>query len=242
MGRKFIPVRKAKRMKKSSRQWLLRQINDPFVEKAKSEGWRCRAAFKIIEIDEKFKLFKKGKIVVDLGAAPGGWSQYAVTKVGEGRVVAIDLLEMDGLPGVLSFQQDFLVPEASEKIIELLKTIERNKIGRCDVVMSDMAANTTGDAGTDHLRIIDLLEGALDLSAKILTNGGSFVGKIFQGGSSDEIIKKLRQNFSIVKYFKPNSSRKDSTETYLVALGFKAKQEIQSKKELPEKTPKELLG
>ena len=109
-------------------------------------------------------------------------------------------------------------------------------------MMSDMAANTTGDAGTDHLRIIDLLEGALDLSAKILTNGGSFVGKIFQGGSSDEIIKKLRQNFSIVKYFKPNSSRKDSTETYLVALGFKAKQEIQSKKELPEKTPKELLG
>ncbi len=221
MPRKFTPVKKAKRMKKSSHRWLLRQINDPFVEKAKNQGWRCRAAFKIIEIDEKFKLFKKGKIVVDLGAAPGGWSQYVVTKVGEENVVALDLLEIDPIPGVKFFQQDFLSPDAPEKIINFLKTIPHNKIGLCDIVLSDMAANTIGDAGTDHLRIMALLEEALILSTKILKNNGSFVGKIFQGGSSDEIVKKLREHFSIVKYFKPDSSRKDSSETYLVALGFK---------------------
>ena len=221
MPRKFIRVNKAKRMKKSSHKWLLRQINDPFVEQARAEGWRCRAAFKIIEIDEKFKLFKKGKVVVDLGAAPGGWSQYVVTKVGEGRVVAIDLLEISPIEGVSFFQQDFLTLDAPQKIIEFLQEIKYNKRGSCDIVLSDMAANTTGDANTDHLRIIDLLEGALDLSEKILNDGGSFVGKIFQGGSSDEILKKLRKNFSIVKYFKPDSSRKDSSETYLVAMGFK---------------------
>ncbi len=221
MPQKFTRVKKAKRMKKSSHKWLLRQINDPFVERAKIEGWRCRAAFKIIEIDQKFKLFKKEKIVVDLGAAPGGWSQYVVTKVGEGNVVALDLLEIDKIPGVKFFQQDFLKEDAAEKIINFLKTIPHNKHGLCDIVISDMAANTTGDAATDHLRIIDLLEEALNLSTKILRNGGHFVGKIFQGGSSNEILKKLRQNFTTVKYFKPNSSRKDSTETYLVALGLK---------------------
>ena len=221
MPQKFIRVKKAKRMKKSSHQWLLRQINDPFVEKAKLGGWRCRAVFKIMEIDAKFKLFKKGKVVVDLGAAPGGWSEFVVTKVGEGNIVAIDLLEIDAIPGVKFFQQDFLEEDAADKIINMLKTVPHNKNGHCDIVMSDMAANTTGNASTDHLRIIDLLEGALDLSAKILDDGGAFVGKIFQGGSSDEIVKKLRKNFSIVKYFKPDSSRKDSSETYLVATGFK---------------------
>lgn len=214
-------LKKAKRLKKSSQKWILRQINDPFVERAKVEGWRSRAAFKIIEVDQKFKIFKKGKVVVDLGAAPGGWSQYAVTKVGDGNVVALDLLEIDSLPGVKFFQQDFLEPEAPEKIIALLKTIPHNKSGRCDAVLSDMAANTTGDSGTDHARIIGLLEEALDLAGKILSDGGCFVGKIFQGGSSDLILKKLRKNFSTVRYFKPDSSRKDSAETYLVALGFK---------------------
>lgn len=216
-------LKKAKRLKKSSQKWILRQINDPFVERAKLEGWRSRAAFKIIEVDEKFKIFKKGKIVVDLGAAPGGWSQYAVTKVGEGNVVAIDLLEIDSLVGVNFFQQDFLEPEAPEKIISRLKEIPHNKSGRCDAVLSDMAANTTGDNTTDHMRIIGLLEEALDLAGKILSDGGCFVGKIFQGGSSDEILKKLRKNFSIVRYFKPESSRKGSSETYLVATGFKSK-------------------
>lgn len=223
MPQKFIRIKKARRMTKSSHKWLLRQVNDPFVEKAKIEGWRCRAAFKIIEIDTKFKIFKKGKVVVDLGAAPGGWSQYAVTKVGEGNIVAIDLLEMSPIVGVHFFQQDFLTEDAPEKIMTVLKTLPRNKTGRCDVVMSDMAANTTGDSSVDHLRIIALLEDALVLAEKILSNGGCFVGKIFQGGSSDEIVKKLRKSFSIVKYFKPDSSRKDSSETYLVATGFKVK-------------------
>lgn len=221
MPQKFQQLKKAKRLKKSSQKWLLRQVNDPFVERAKLEGWRSRAAFKIIEVDKKFKIFKKGKVVVDLGAAPGGWSQYAVQKVGNGNVVAIDLLDIPGIEGVTFFQQDFLAEDAAEKIISELKKIPHNKNGLCDVVMSDMAANTTGDHQTDHMRIIALLEEALGLAHKILRDGGVFVGKIFQGGSSDEILKKLRANFSTVKYFKPDSSRKDSSETYLVATGFK---------------------
>lgn len=223
MPQKFQQLKKAKRLKKSSQKWLLRQVNDPFVERAKAEGWRSRAAFKIIEVDQKFKIFKKGKVVVDLGAAPGGWSQYAVTKVGDGNVVAIDLLEIDSIPGVKFFVQDFLAEDAPQKIIELLKTIPHNQNGLCDIVLTDMAANTTGNHATDHLRIIALLEESLELAGKILRDGGSFVGKIFQGGSSDEILKKLRQNFATVKYFKPDSSRKDSSETYLVALGFNKK-------------------
>ena len=220
MPQKFQTLKKAKRLKKSSQKWLLRQINDPFVERAKKEGWRSRAAFKIIEVDEKFKIFKKGKVVVDLGAAPGGWSQYAVSKVGDGNVVAIDLLEIDKIPGIVFFQQDFLAPDAPEKIVTELKKIPYNKNGKCDVLLSDMAANTTGDHQTDHLRIIALLEESLALGNEILNEGGCFVGKIFQGGSSDEILKNLRKNFSTVKYFKPDSSRKDSSETYLIALGF----------------------
>lgn len=209
MPQKFQTLKKSKRLKKSSQKWLLRQINDPFVEKAKLEGWRSRAAFKIIEVDQKFKIFKKGKIVVDLGAAPGGWSQYAVTKVGEGNVFGIDLLLIEPIPGVTFFQQDFFESD-------LVSLVGK----KCDILLSDMAANTTGDHQTDHLRIIDLLESALVLAEKILNKNGVFVGKIFQGGSSDEILKKLRKNFSTVKYFKPDSSRKDSSETYLVALGF----------------------
>ncbi|MBU6338490.1 MAG: RlmE family RNA methyltransferase [Rickettsiales bacterium] len=221
MPQKFQTLKKGKRLKKSSQKWLLRQINDPFVERARNEGLRSRAAFKIIEIDKKFKIFKKGKIVVDLGAAPGGWSEYAVGKVGEGNVIALDLLEMDSLPGVKFFIQDFLEENAAEKVISLLKTIPHNEHGLCDIVLTDMAANTTGNHSVDHMRIIALLEESLALAEKILKTGGCFVGKIFQGGSSDEILKKLRQNFSIVKYFKPDSSRKDSSETYLVAMGFK---------------------
>lgn len=241
MPQKFQQLKKAKRLKKSSQKWLLRQVNDPFVEKAQKEGWRSRAAFKIIEIDQKFKIFKRGKIVVDLGAAPGGWSQYAVTKVGEGNVVGIDLLEIDSIPGVTFFQQDFFANGAAEKIISELRnrrrkfnansTMESSRMrdlplikgggGMVDIVLSDMAANTTGDHQTDHMRIISLLEEALILAEKILKTGGIFVGKIFQGGSSNEILKKLRENFSTVKYFKPDSSRKDSSETYLVATGFK---------------------
>ena len=219
MPKKTISLKKAKRLKKSSQKWLLRQVNDPFVKKAKDAGYRSRAAFKLVEIDEKYKILKKGKIVVDLGAAPGGWSQVAVAKVGAGNVVAIDLLEMDAIPGVRFIQQDFLTEDAPQKIIELLQ--EQTRRDRCDIVISDMAANTTGVASLDHLRIMTLLEDALVLSEKILKEGGCFVGKLFQGGNSDQIVKLLRQNFGKVNYFKPDSSRKDSSEVYLVALNFK---------------------
>jgi 23S rRNA (uridine2552-2'-O)-methyltransferase len=221
MPQKFQTLKKSKKLKKSSQKWLLRQINDPFVEKAKLEGLRSRAAFKIIEIDQKFKIFRKNKIVVDLGCAPGSWSEFAVNKVGFGNVFAIDLLEIEPIAGVNFLQYDFLAEDAIEKIISLINKNSINQKKLCDIVMSDMAANTTGDHNTDHIRIIILLEEALNLAEKILKEGGVFIGKIFQGGSSDEILKKLRKNFTKVKYFKPESSRKGSSETYLVATGFK---------------------
>jgi 23S rRNA (uridine2552-2'-O)-methyltransferase len=221
MPQKFQNLKQRKRFKKSSQKWLLRQLNDQFVERAKIEGYRSRATFKIIEIDDKFKIFKKNKIIVDLGCAPGGWSQYAVEKVGLGNVIAIDLLAIPEIVGVKFFQQDFLHDDAIPKIIEQLKQIPYNNNGFCDVVLSDMASNACGDQSIDHLRIIHLLEEALNLATQILRKNGCFVGKVFQGGSSTEIIKKLRDNFSQVKYFKPESSRKDSAETYLVATGFR---------------------
>lgn len=221
MPQKFENL-KNKKLKESSKKWLSRQINDHFVEKAKVAGWRSRASFKIIEIDQKFKLFKKNKVVLDLGAAPGGWSQYAVQKVGEGRVLAIDLLEMTPISGVSFMQQDFLTPDAAQIIRLELEKIPYNKHGLCNIVLSDMAANTTGVQKVDHLKIINLLEEALTLSKQILKEGGSFVGKIFQGGSSDQILKDLRVNFKEVRYFKPESSRKDSSEIYLVAIGFRS--------------------
>ena len=221
MPQKFQQLKKSKKFSKSSKKWLLRQVNDQFVEKARNEGWRSRSTFKIIEIDEKFKIFKKHKIIVDLGCAPGGWSQYCVGKVGEGNIVGIDLLPVSPIVGVNFMQLDFLTEEAPQRIIEELKKINHNKNGLCDIVLSDMAANTTGDQNTDHLRIIGLLEEALNLAQKILKEEGCFVGKIFQGGNSEEILEILRRNFLTVKYFKPESSRKDSSETYLVARGFK---------------------
>lgn len=214
-------LKKAKRLKKSSQKWLLRQINDPFVKKAQAHGYRSRAAFKIIEIDNKFKIFKKGKIVVDLGAAPGGWSQIAASKVGDGNVIGIDLLEIEPLAGVSFAQMDFLSDNSEILIRKLLE--EKTGSKYANIVLSDMAANTTGDKALDHLRIITLLEEALILSSKILRIGGCFVGKLFQGGNSKELVKLLRDNFKIVKYYKPDSSRKDSSEIYLVALDFKAK-------------------
>lgn len=211
----------SKKLKKSSQQWLSRQINDEFVKKSKIEGLRSRAAYKIIEIDDKFKIFKKKKIVVDLGAAPGGWSEYAVKKVGDNYVIAIDLLEMAEIDGVKFLHADFQEQESQQLISNCLKEIPYNKSGKCDIVMSDMAPNTMGERRTDHLRIMTLIEESLEYSYNILKNNGCFIAKIFQGGSSDEIVKTLRKKFKIVKYFKPKSSRKDSSETYLVAIGYK---------------------
>ena len=208
-------VKTAKHRKISSTRWLQRQLNDPFVLEAKNRGFRSRACFKIMEIDEKFKIFKKGYKVLDLGSAPGGWSQVAVEKVGYGNVLSVDILPMDSINGVKFIQQDFLAPEAEGIIL--------NAIGgeKYDVVMSDMAANTTGDRKLDHLRTINLAENALFFAKKVLKDGGSFVAKIFQGGTEKELLDELKKSFRIVKHFKPESSRKDSVEMYVVALGFK---------------------
>ncbi len=270
MPQKFQILKNRQRFSKSSAKWLLRQVNDEFVVKAKQQGWRCRAAFKLIEINEKFKIFGKDKIVVDLGSAPGGWSQYAVQKVGLGNVLAIDLLAMPAIAGVHFLQLDFLdedsVSKIEAKLLEidskkksdafkarkiknselssqnsikdfslLENTIEKaaeenlatnqNEVFKlragCNVLLSDMAANATGDRNLDHIRIISLLEESLQLTTKILKPGGSFVGKVFQGGSSDLILQKLRSDFAKIHYFKPRSSRQDSRENYLVALDFK---------------------
>ncbi|MCE2688007.1 MAG: RlmE family RNA methyltransferase [Rickettsiales bacterium] len=226
MSGQFKILKNAKKFSKSSQKWLRRQINDPFVVKAKSEGWRSRSAFKIIEIDKKFKIFKKNQVVVDLGASPGGWSQFAVKKVGEGRVVAIDLLPFDKIAGVEFVQCDFLADESKIAIIDLLKKIPHNQKGKCNVVMSDMASNATGNNQADHLRIINLLEDALDLAVQILNEKGCFIGKIFQGGSSKILIQQLQKHFNKIHYFKPDSSRKDSSEFYLIALGYKGEKNI----------------
>jgi len=225
MRNKFTRVKTAKRRNKSSVAWLKRQINDPFVKQAQEQGLRSRAAFKIMEIDDKFKIFKKGKIVLDLGAAPGGWSQIVVDKVGRGKVFAVDILEMEKIEGVEFLQQDFLAENGIENIINFINKHQvpnsNQEIRKCDVVMSDMAANTCGDAKTDHLRIVGLLEEVLDFSQQVLAQDGIFVGKIFQGGAGEELLKKFKQHFAVVKHFKPNSSRKESAENYIIATGFR---------------------
>lgn len=218
MPKKINKLKKSRSLKNSSQKWILRQLNDPLVKKAQQQGFRSRAAFKIIEVDEKFKIFKKNKIVLDLGAAPGGWSQVALERVGNNNVFALDILEMPPLAGAHILQMDFLDEGAPATICNLIK--EKTGREKCDVLLSDMAANTTGDKKLDHLRIMTLLEDALYLGEKILNYKGCFVGKIFQGGSSEDLVKVLRKNFKTVKYFKPESSRKDSSEIYLVAIGF----------------------
>ena len=197
-------VKTAKNRKISSTRWLQRQLNDPFVISAKENGFRCRAAFKILEINDKFKIFKKGQKVLDLGSAPGGWSQVIVEKVGINNIVAVDILDMN-----------FLADDAKVTIME------NSGISKFDVVMSDMAANTTGDKKTDHIRTLNLVEQALDFSITILKHNGTFISKIFQGGAEKELLDKLKKNFSTVKHFKPKSSRQSSVEMYLVAIGFK---------------------
>ena len=208
-------VKTAKNRKISSTRWLQRQLNDPFVLEAKNRGYRSRASFKIIEINDKFKIFKKGYKVLDLGSAPGGWSQIAVDKVGYGNILAVDILNMDPISGVKFIQQDFLAPEAESRI---LKEMNNEKY---DVVMSDMAANTTGDKKLDHLRTMNLVESALFFAKKVLKEDGSFIAKVFQGGTEKELLDDLNKSFKTVKHFKPESSRKDSVEMYVIALGFK---------------------
>jgi 23S rRNA (uridine2552-2'-O)-methyltransferase len=210
-----VRVKSGKDRSLSSRLWLERQLNDPYVGRAKREGYRSRAAYKLIEIDDKHRLIKPGARVVDLGAAPGGWSQVAAKRVGEGRVVAIDLLPMDVISGVESLQLDFLDPSAPEKLKALLG-------GKADVVLSDMAANATGHRQTDHLRIMALAEAAADFAREVLAPRGAFLCKVLQGGTEATLLAQLKRDFSSVKHVKPAASRADSAELYLLATGFRA--------------------
>ncbi|HTQ84321.1 MAG TPA: RlmE family RNA methyltransferase [Pseudolabrys sp.] len=212
-----VRVRSGKSRSQSSRSWLERQLNDPYVARAKREGFRSRAAYKLAEIDDKTRFLKKGARVVDLGAAPGGWSQVAAKRVGapgEGRVVAIDLLAMDAVPGVDFAQLDFLDPAAPEILKAMLG-------GPADVVLSDMAANATGHRKTDHLKIVALVEAAADFAREVLAPGGAFLAKVLQGGTEGALLVSLKRDFASVKHMKPAASRADSAELYLLATGFR---------------------
>ena len=212
-----VRVRSGKSRSQSSRSWLERQLNDPYVARAKREGYRSRAAYKLAEIDDKARFLKKGARVVDLGAAPGGWSQIAAKRVGapgEGRVVAIDLLAMDAVPGIDFAQLDFLDPAAPEKLKAMLG-------GPADVVLSDMAANATGHRKTDHLKIVALVEAAADFAREVLAPGGTFLAKVLQGGTEGALLASLKRDFASVKHMKPAASRADSAELYLLATGFR---------------------
>lgn len=210
-----VHVKTAKRREYGSTLWLKRQLNDPYVRKAKAEGWRSRAAFKMLELDEKFSLLKPGSRVVDLGCAPGGWCQVAAKAVGKkGRVIGIDYLAMPAVPGAEVLEMDFLDDDAPDRLKELLG-------GDADIVLSDMAAPTTGHKSTDHLRIVALAEAALDFAEDVLAPGGAFVCKVFAGGAEGDLLKRLKQSFTSVKHAKPKASRSDSAEKYVVATGFR---------------------
>jgi 23S rRNA (uridine2552-2'-O)-methyltransferase len=215
-GGRALKVRvKDKRKSQSSRAWLERQLNDPYVARAKREGFRSRAAFKLIEIDDKHHILKPGARVADLGAAPGGWSQVAAKRVGErGRVVGIDLLEMEALPGVEFAAIDFLDPAAPDKLKAMLG-------GPADVVLSDMAANATGHRATDHLKIVALVEAAALFAGEVLKPGGAFLAKVIQGGTEGALLASLKRDFATVKHVKPQASRADSAELYVLATGFR---------------------
>jgi 23S rRNA (uridine2552-2'-O)-methyltransferase len=204
-----------KRRTVSSRNWLERQLKDPYVARAKREGFRSRAAYKLAEIDDKYKVLKAGARVVDLGAAPGGWSEIAARRAGgKGRVVALDILDMKPLPGVEFLNLDFLDETAPERLKELLG-------GKADLVLSDMAANATGHRQTDHLRIMALAEAAALFAREVLAAKGAFLCKVLQGGTEARLLAELKRDFESVKHVKPPASRADSAELYLLARGFR---------------------
>jgi len=206
-------LKTAKGRRPSSQAWLERQINDPFSAEARAQGYRSRAAFKLSEIDDRFKLIRKGTKVIDLGCAPGGWVQIALQR-GAGRVIGIDLLPVDPLPPAEMVQMDFTDPAAGPLLMEMLG-------GQPDLVLSDMAPNTVGHRETDHLRIVGLIELAAAFAVSVLKPGGAFVAKAFQGGETAQIIRDLKKHFAKVQHVKPKASRADSSEVFLVATGFK---------------------
>jgi 23S rRNA (uridine2552-2'-O)-methyltransferase len=213
-----VRVRSGKGRTLSSKLWLERQLNDPYVARAKREGFRSRAVYKLAEIDDKLHFLKPGAKVVDLGAAPGGWSQLVAKRVGaaqgRGRVVAIDILKMESIAGVDFLELDFLDEKAPQVLRDLLG-------GPADVVLSDMAANATGHRQTDHLKIMALVEAAAEFAGEVLKPGGAFVAKVLQGGTEAALLAQLKRDFSGVKHIKPAASRPDSAELYLVATGFR---------------------
>jgi 23S rRNA (uridine2552-2'-O)-methyltransferase len=214
-----VRVKTGKGRTVSQKAWLERQLNDPYVAEAKRLGFRSRSAFKLAEIDDKYRMLKPGGRVVDLGAAPGGWSQVAVERVkakdGRGRVIAIDMHGMDPIPGVTIFHKDFLADDAPALLIEALGG------EKADVVMSDMAAHATGHRQTDHLKIMALAEAAFDFARDVLKPGGAFLAKVLRGGTEAELLKALKQHFETVKHVKPTASREDSAELFVLALGFR---------------------
>ena len=217
-----IRVKSTKKRTLASRRWLERQLNDPYVAAAQREGWRSRAAYKLMELDDKLNFLKPGHRVIDLGAAPGGWSQLAADRVksteilGEqGQVIAIDISEMEAIPGVVILHLDFMADEAPLRLISLLRG------GRADVVLTDMAAPASGHTRTDHMRIMGLAEAAGAFAAEILAPGGVFVAKVLQGGTERELLNQLKRDFASVKHVKPPASRADSAELYVVATGFR---------------------
>ena len=208
-------LKTAKGRSTGSQKWLQRQLNDPYVKAAKEAGLRSRAAFKITGLDERFHLFRAGQRIVDLGAAPGGWTQVAVARTGDrGKVVALDILPMDPVPGATVLQGDFDDASAEQAVLDALA-------GPADLVLSDMAPNTTGHTATDHLRILALVELAADFAGKVLTPGGAFVAKVFQGGLERDLLARLKRDFAEVRHAKPPASRKDSAESFVVAQGFR---------------------
>jgi 23S rRNA (uridine2552-2'-O)-methyltransferase len=220
-GRRGLTVRvkTAKGRKLASTRWLQRQLNDPYVEEAKRQGYRSRAAFKLIEIDDRHRLLKTGGVVIDLGAAPGGWCQVAAPRVkaaqGNGKIIAADLTDIEPVPGVTFMQVDVTDADAGQMI--------RDALGgaRADVVLSDMAASSTGHRQTDHLRVIALAESALEIAEDVLKPGGAYLAKVLQGGASGELLDRLRRSFAKVTHVKPKASRQDSAEVYVLGTGFR---------------------
>lgn len=209
-------IRTAKGRKPSSTRWLERQLNDPYVRRAKAENYRSRAAFKLIELDERFGLLKGANAVVDLGIAPGGWSQVVRRKVPQGKVVGIDLLPTDPIDGVAILQMDFMDETAPDRLKEALG-------GEADLVLSDMAANTVGHQQTDHLRTMALVEAGLLFATEVLRPGGAYVAKVLAGGADNQLVAEMKRHFTAVKHAKPPASRKDSSEWYVIAQGFKGR-------------------
>ena len=210
-----VRLKTAKSRTPSSQAWLERQLNDPFVVEAKAKGFRSRAAFKLMEIDDRFGVVKQGSKVIDLGCAPGGWVQVALAR-GASAVAGVDLLAVDPLPPAKLIQMDFTDPACGDMLIDLLG-------GPPDLILSDMAPNTTGHKQTDHLRIVGLIEAAVDFTIQVLKPGGGFVTKAFQGGETAGVLKLLKAHFAEVRHVKPKASRSGSSEVYLVATGFRGR-------------------